>query len=89
MPSKTYNLMAAGKPLLAMTDPDSELALVIDEDRIGWHIRPGDPQALKNVLEKVFESRGALPEMGRRARSAAVSKYSLDIALERYAAELR
>ena len=31
MPSKTYNLMAAGEPLLALTDPDSELARVIDE----------------------------------------------------------
>jgi glycosyltransferase involved in cell wall biosynthesis len=88
MPSKTYNLMAAGKPLLALADPNSELARVIDEEGIGWHIRPGDPQELKNVLENIFENRSALHEMGRRARSAAVEKYSLNIAIERYAAEL-
>ncbi|HEX3100950.1 MAG TPA: glycosyltransferase family 4 protein, partial [Pyrinomonadaceae bacterium] len=40
MPSRTYNIMAVGKPILALTDDGSELAQVIDEDEVGWYIRP-------------------------------------------------
>ncbi len=51
MPSRTYNIMAAGKPLLALTDPGSELARVVDEDEIGWHIVPGDAELLVSTIE--------------------------------------
>jgi len=89
MPSKTYNLMAAGKPLLAITHPDSELARMIDEERIGWHLKPGDPQLLKTVLEEIYKQRDSLVEIGRRARVAAEARYSLKLALDRYATELQ
>ena len=36
VPSKSYNLMAAGKPLLYIGDPGSELDLVIKETDCGW-----------------------------------------------------
>jgi len=36
VPSRMYNVMAAGKPIIAVTDPDSELALVVREEDIGW-----------------------------------------------------
>jgi glycosyltransferase involved in cell wall biosynthesis len=88
MPSKTYNIMAAGKPVLALTDPRSELARVIDEENIGWHLRPGDPDELCSVLDLIFENREQLQEMGIRARSAAEKKYSLEQAIARYAEEL-
>lgn len=88
MPSKTYNLMAAGKPLLAITHPDSELARLIDEEGIGWHLKPEDPQLLKAALEEIYKQRESLAEIGGRARLAAEAKYSLKAALERYATEL-
>lgn len=84
MPSRTYNIMAAGKPIVALTDEGSELALVIDEDRIGWHIEPGDPKALHDLIHEVYQKRAQLPEMGRRARAAAEAKYSPDTAVRAY-----
>jgi colanic acid biosynthesis glycosyl transferase WcaI len=89
MPSKTYNIMAAGKPILALTDPRSELAMVIDEDRIGWHLLPGNADELKAVLEDIYDSREKLCEMGWRARRSAEEKYALATAIARYAEELR
>lgn len=89
MPSKTYNIMAAGKPLLALTDPRSELAMVIEEEEIGWHLPPGDAEKLKAVLEEIYHSRGKLCEMGIKARKAAEEKYSLARAVAKYAKELR
>jgi colanic acid biosynthesis glycosyl transferase WcaI len=89
MPSRTYNIMAAGKPIVALTDNGSELALVIDEDQIGWHIEPGDPEALRDLILKVYEERSQLEEMGRRARSAAEAKYSPEMAVACYAEALK
>lgn len=88
MPSKTYNIMAAGKPILALTDPSSELAMVIDEEQIGWHIQPGNADRLSEVLNEIYENRARLEEMGKRSRAAAEAKYSLTHAIARYAEEL-
>ena len=88
MPSRTYNIMAAARPVLALTDEGSELARVIDEESIGWHIIPGDPVRLRDVILKIAADRSKLNEMGVRARQAAVLKYSPAIAIEAYSRAL-
>ena len=89
MPSKTYNIMAAGKPVLALTDEGSELALVIDESRIGWHLEPGDANALRATLDEICERRSELRSIGNRAREAAERDYSLSTAIARYREALK
>ncbi|MFT3745245.1 MAG: glycosyltransferase family 4 protein [Pyrinomonadaceae bacterium] len=89
MPSRTYNIMAAGKPVLALTDEGSELARVIDEDQIGWHIEPGNARKLAALIEKIYDSREDLARMGERAREAALAKYSTETAVQAYADSLR
>lgn len=89
MPSRTYNIMAAGKPILALTDGGSELARVIDEERIGLHIVPGDPDSLAEKMLEFHARRDELTEMGVRARKAAEAKYSTAKAVDEYATVLR
>jgi glycosyltransferase involved in cell wall biosynthesis len=89
MPSRTYNILAAGKPILALTDDGSELAQVIDEENVGWHIPPRDVGLLYSTIIDIFKHhRDSLSEMGERARSAALEKYSLSTAIESYRAEM-
>ena len=88
MPSRTYNILAAGKPILALTDKGSELAQVIDEEQIGWHIRPRGPEMLVKTIIEIFERKDELLEMGERARAAAEAKYSLADAVYAYRGEL-
>jgi glycosyltransferase involved in cell wall biosynthesis len=88
MPSKTYNILAAGKPVLALCHPDSELATVIDEEGVGWHIQPGDPERLRSLILEIYAQRAQLEEMGTRARQAAEAKYRFASAIERYRGEL-
>jgi hypothetical protein len=38
VPSKTYNLLSSGKPILFIGDPNSEIALMVNEFNIGWTI---------------------------------------------------
>jgi len=86
MPSRTYNIMAAGKPILALTDKGSELARVIDEDGIGVHLEPGNAEALKEAILSMYQSRDELDKMGERAREAALAKYSTEKAVAAYGA---
>lgn len=84
MPSRTYNILAAGKPMLAITEPGSELALVAAEDDVGWIVPPGDADALLAKVSEIAENRTVLSEMGNRARATALTRYSESAALEKY-----
>lgn len=85
MPSRTYNIMAAGRPIIALADRGSELSMVVEEERIGWQLEPGDPDKLLRVILEAYERRAELPGMGERARLAAAGKYSPEVAIQAYA----
>ena len=36
VPSRMYNILAAGKPIVAVADDESELARVVREEQVGW-----------------------------------------------------
>jgi colanic acid biosynthesis glycosyl transferase WcaI len=76
VPSRTYNVLAAGKPIIAAADPDSELARLIREEDIGWVVAPGDAPGMARAILEASGQPDALAAMGRRARSAAETKYA-------------
>ncbi len=84
MPSRTYNILAAGKPIIALTEENSEVARIIQEEQIGWNVRPGRPKELLIAIELAVDQRNEWKLMGERARMAAETKYSLETALEKY-----
>jgi glycosyltransferase involved in cell wall biosynthesis len=84
MPSRTYNILAAGRPVLALTEEGSELARVVEEDEIGWVVPPSDPKSLAAAVLEIMDNRNRLTAMGESARRSALTKYSLETALEKY-----
>lgn len=84
MPSRTYNFLAAGKPILALTDEKSEVAIVIEEDRVGWFVPPHEPEQLLAMIYKIYDERDGIEKMGVRARQSAVDKYSVEVAIEKF-----
>lgn len=84
MPSRTYNLMAAAKPILAITEEGSELARVIEEDGIGSRVEPGDVDAFVAAALAMASAPAELRAMGERARAAALAKYSPAVAIAAY-----
>jgi len=84
VPSRMYNVLAAGKPLLAVSDNDSELAAVVEEEDIGWVVPPGHPALLASALREAKGNQERLRSMGRRARQAAEAKYTRGHILEIY-----
>ena len=84
MPSRTYNILAAGKPILALTEVGSELAQVVEEEQVGWVVPPADPTSLTETVIEILNQRTRLQAMGKSARKAALAKYSLASAIEKY-----
>lgn len=84
MPGRTYNTLAAGKPMIGVADAESELARVINEENVGWIVPPHNPDLLVQAIVEAESDRHRLIEMGARARDAAVKKYSLRTAVEDY-----
>ncbi len=76
VPSRMYNQMAAGKPIIAVTDDWSELAEVIREEEIGWVVKPGDAETLVKTIQFAAENPNLCARMGAKAAITAQSKYS-------------
>ncbi len=86
VPSRMYNILAAGKPIIAIADITSELSLVINEEGIGWVVPPDQPDLLAKTILTAWKERTSLVKMGKNARSAAESKYTLDAIIAKYLA---
>lgn len=77
VPSRMYNVLAAGKPIMAVADPHSELALVVAEEGIGWVVSPEQPKSIVEAIIQAKTDRQRLAVMGHKARAVAEEKYTL------------
>ena len=84
VPSKTFGLLSAGVPVVAIMNKSSEIALVIEEESCGIVVPPGDPAGLVENILALEQNRERLSEMKSNARKAVDSKYSLEKASQAY-----
>lgn len=77
VPSKTYNIMAAGRPILYFGPEDGEVGLLIKEHKIGYIGWPTNWDLDELEL------------MGKRARKVAEQFYSKEIILDKFIKALR
>jgi glycosyltransferase involved in cell wall biosynthesis len=84
VPSRLYNIMAAGKPVIAVAPEDSEACRVVLEEDIGWVVSPDRPDRLAEAIAAAASNPARLADMGVRARSAARGKYSPATVLNKY-----
>lgn len=83
-PSKIYTIMAAGRPVIASADPDSELSWVVEQAGCGWAAPPDDPQALAIVIEQAYRTREHLPAMGGQGRDYVMTHHSRQTIARQY-----
>ena len=87
VPSKTYNILAAGKPILFIGDLNSEIALMIQDEKIGFCFDADDTEALSKFLNNLsIVSLAVFQEMGLRARKVVEEKYSEEVILNKFKA---
>jgi glycosyltransferase involved in cell wall biosynthesis len=82
VPSKVYGIMAAGRPMVAGVEAQSEPGRIIEEYKCGVRVEPDDPRALADgILALQNDSR---LDMGRRARAAFERAFDRPIATAAY-----
>ncbi|MCS4114607.1 glycosyltransferase family 4 protein [Salinibacter ruber] len=84
VPSRLYNHMAAGTPILAVADERTELALVVQEEEIGWTVRPENTKKIVDSIRYAKENPDECREKGERAWEVAKKKYTLENVLSDY-----
>jgi colanic acid biosynthesis glycosyl transferase WcaI len=69
VPSKTYSSLAAGRPVVASIDLDSEIPRLLAEAGAGIAVAPDDPDAFVAALTTLLESPERAAAMGAKGRA--------------------
>lgn len=88
VPSKVYNLLAMGLPIVAIVGRDSEVAHIIREAQCGYWVENGDAETLANVLASMSKRPEELAEMAKRGAAYVHNFASLDEIAKKYLALL-
>jgi colanic acid biosynthesis glycosyl transferase WcaI len=81
VPSKILGYMAAGRPIVASVDEDSDTAAAVREGRCGLVTPAGDAAALADAITSLLDDPARREAMGRAGRSHFEATYSKDAAL--------
>src|SRR5205823_697520 len=74
VPSRLYGILAAGRPVIAAADAESETARLVSEVGCGVVVPPGRPDLVAGVIRDIHAGRYDLDEMGRRGRDWVVDE---------------
>jgi colanic acid biosynthesis glycosyl transferase WcaI len=85
VPSKTYSILAAGRPVLAAIDPGTEVPRILAASGAGIAVPPDDPDAFIAALREMLADRDRLAMVGvdgRRWVEGSVSPAAVAAAYE-------
>ena len=69
VPSKSYSILAAGRPMLAAIDPGTEIPNMLQQSGAGVAVEPDSSAAFIEALSQLVSRREQLHEMGSRGRT--------------------
>jgi colanic acid biosynthesis glycosyl transferase WcaI len=84
VPSRMWGVLAAGRPVIAAAEEESETAAVVRKTGCGVVVPPGSPLSLAEAIRDFYDGLYDLDEMGRRARAYAETETDRSIAVSRY-----
>jgi len=86
LPSKTYSIMASGKPIIACLDLNSEASELIQRSGAGISIHPEDPIALSDCITMLKNDIELRKKFGRNGREYVEKHHSPENAAEQFEA---
>jgi colanic acid biosynthesis glycosyl transferase WcaI len=84
VPSKTYGILAAGRPVLFVGDLQSDAARIVKENRCGSAVAAGESELLAQTISQWVTDKTGLAEAGVRARALFDAQFSREIAVQSY-----
>ncbi|MCP3904954.1 MAG: glycosyltransferase family 4 protein [Planctomycetes bacterium] len=88
-PSKLYSSLAVGRPIIAISEPGSELAELVIDNECGYWFELGDAAGLAERMRELAREPERVAEMGRRARALFEEHFTCDASAAKYAEVLR
>ena len=85
VPSKLYNFLAAGRPVLGLADRSSEVASLLEERGCGVAVAPDEPAAIAEAVLALRRSADARRTFASNARAYVVEYFAKDKILGSYA----
>lgn len=76
VPSRLYNLLAIGRPVIALTEADSELALMLTGHDAGWVVEPENASALARAIATAARRPSELAAKRRNAVTALTERFT-------------
>jgi glycosyltransferase involved in cell wall biosynthesis len=84
VPSKFYGIAAAGRPIIAITARDGEIARLVLKHNCGLVIEPGHADALAEAILRLSTDPQRLAAMGARARAVMDAHFTRRRALDHW-----
>ena len=84
VPSKTYSIMAAERPVLASFDEGSALSAFIEEVGCGVTAQAGDAEAFKAAIHRLYDECDRNTTMGRKGREYLKKELDKDVCVGMY-----
>jgi glycosyltransferase involved in cell wall biosynthesis len=82
VPSRFYNLLAIGRPVILVSEANAEAALTVSEHALGWVVEPGNSVDLAQAIRLASSS----ADTSMRERAVTVSqRYDFANAMASYA----
>lgn len=84
VPSKTWSYMAAGTPVLASFDIESELCSFVNRNKCGWCVDAGNTDAFCSTVLDLYSNRDEINELGINGRRFIDEKLSRKVGTKKY-----
>ncbi len=88
VPSKTYGIMAAGRPVIYQGNRTGEIARMLLEDGGGAVVDEGDAAGLEDIITRWADNRADAGAQGKRARELFEERYTEKTGMQLYQAVL-
>ena len=83
VPSKTWSIMSASRPVLANFD-ENEIKSILSDNNCGIFTKAGDKDAFKNAIIKLYENRDLCKEYGQNGRKFVMQNLTREVGTQKY-----
>lgn len=83
VPSKTWSIMSASRPVLANFD-ENELKQIVEKHHCGIFTKAGDKEAFKQSILMLYNNREMAVEMGKNGRRFVMDNLTREVGTQKY-----
>lgn len=83
VPSKTWSIMSASRPVLANFD-ENELKQIVEKHHCGIFTKAGDKEAFKQSILALYNNREMAVEMGKNGRQFVMDNLTREVGTQKY-----